>query len=215
MEKIISIIVVIILIAACKKSSTSGSAPKLTVTIGTQVWVLKNLDVSTYKNGDPIPKVTDATEWAALTTGAYCYYNNDSATYAGVYGKLYNWYAVADPRGLAPAGYHIPSDAEWTTLSTSLGIDAGGTMKETRTTHWATPNTGATNSSGFTGLPGGGRFNAGAFIRIGINGYWWSSSEYHISNFTAWSRALDYNSSNLYKANVPMHFGFSVRCLRD
>ena len=145
----------------------------------------KNLDVDRYRNGDPIPKVTDPTAWVALTTGAYCYYNNDSATYAATYGKLYNWYAVNDPRGLAPAGWHIPSDAEWATIETCLGgaSVAGGEMKETGTIHWQSPNTGATNSSGFTGLPGGYRnydvvFSDVGYLRLLVEfyGVQWSRS---------------------------------------
>ena len=106
------------------------------ITICNQVWMLKNLDVSTYRNGDPIPQVTDPTTWVGLTTGAWCYYNNDPANGA-IYGKLYNWYAVNDPRGLAPTGWHVPSDAEWTELSTCLDAisptgNVGGKMKEPR-----------------------------------------------------------------------------------
>src|SRR5262245_15639657 len=101
------------------------------IVIGTQQWMAKNLDVAFYRNGDPIPKVNDGTAWANLTTGAWCYYNNDS-TQSKKYGKLYNWYAVNDPRGLAPAGWHIPSDSEWTTMEKSLGgsLIAGGKLKE-------------------------------------------------------------------------------------
>src|SRR5205085_6409714 len=134
------------------------------------------LSVSTYLNGDTIPSITDPTIWASLTTGAYCYYNNDSTTYAATYGKLYNWYAVNDPRGLAPLGWHIPSDAEWTTLENCLGGSsvAGGAMKETGITYWLSPNTSATNSSGFTGLPGGYRNPSdGSFYLISSNGIWW------------------------------------------
>jgi len=185
------------------------------VTICTQVWMNTNLDVSTYRNGDPIPKVTDITDWAALTTGAYCYYNNDSATYAATYGKLYNWYAVNDPRGLAPAGWHVPSDAEWTTIETCLGgaSVAGGAMKETGTTHWASPNTGATNSSGFTGLPGGYRTNGGSFSSVGFLGYWWSSTEN--GNPNAWARALASGNGNISRFAAGKLYGYSVRCLRD
>src|ERR1035437_1728963 len=144
----------------------------------TQVWMLKNLDVSTYRNGDWIPEVTDPGAWSALTTGAWCWYNNDP-TMGVIYGKLYNWYAVNDPRGLAPTGWHVPSDAEWWTLSTCLGgaAVAGGAMKETGTTHWTSPNTGATNSSGFTGLPEGLRTDGGPFYDVGSYGGWWSSTE--------------------------------------
>ncbi|HZV69689.1 MAG TPA: FISUMP domain-containing protein [Saprospiraceae bacterium] len=142
-----------------------------------QSWMTKNLDVTTYRNGDPIPKVTTNSAWAVLTTGAYCYYNNDSTTYAATYGKLYNWYAVNDPRGLAPEGWHIPTDFEWTTLGNCLGGNsiAGGLMKEAGTVHWTSPNTGATNLSGFTGLPAGFRDNSGFFNAISTTGVWWSS----------------------------------------
>src|SRR5665647_2153473 len=160
----------ILLFTSCKKTKTNPPTPPVSipsVTICTQVWMLKNLDVSTYRNGDLIPEVTDQTAWATLTTGAWCYNNNDPAV-GVIYGKLYNWYAVNDPRGLAPTGWHVPSDAEWTTLSTCLGGDAvaGGAKKETGTTHWTSPNTGATNSSGFTALPGGLRDRTGPFYNV-------------------------------------------------
>jgi uncharacterized protein (TIGR02145 family) len=143
---------------------TGSNEPEIyaSIKIGSQVVMKKNLNVSHYRNGDRIPQVKGPDKWAALTTGAWCWYNNDSANGA-VYGKLYNWYAVNDPRGLAPEGWHIPSDAEWTTLTTFLGGEgvAGGKMKERGITHWIYPNTDATNSSGFTGLPGGVRYFLG------------------------------------------------------
>lgn len=128
-----------------------------TVLIGDQCWMMENLKVTHYRNGDPIPHVTDGVTWGNLTSGAYCNYNNDEGNVA-TYGRLYNWYAVDDSRNIAPAGWHVPSDAEWQTLVDYLGGDAvaGGKMKEAGTTHWASPNTGATNESGFTALPGGG-----------------------------------------------------------
>ncbi len=183
------------------------------VTICNQVWMNKNLDVSTYRNGDPIPKVTDPTIWAGLTTGAYCYYNNDSAQYAAVYGKLYNWYAVNDPRGLAPIGWHVPSDAEWGALETCLGGSsvAGGKLKEAGTAHWSSPNTGAINSSGFAGLPGGRRRDYGTFDSFGGYGFWWSSTEYQ--PFNAWTLALYYFAGYSSWGPNMKHFGFSVRCL--
>ncbi|HUR09717.1 MAG TPA: fibrobacter succinogenes major paralogous domain-containing protein [Flavitalea sp.] len=179
-------------------------------------WMTKNLDVAVYRNGDPIPKVTDGATWAALTTGAYCYYNNDSTMYAATYGKLYNWYAVNDPRGLPPEGWHIPTYFEWTTLGTCLGGDAvaGGPMKETGTTHWTAPNTGATNNSGFTGLPGGARSSLGVFDDIGIGGFWWSSTK-EGTNY-AWYRILVFDSDDLISFDgYDKHYGFSVRCLKD
>jgi uncharacterized protein (TIGR02145 family) len=134
-----------------------------------------NLEVTNYRNGDIIPYVSDPTAWAGLTTGAWCYYKNDLKS---GYGKLYNWYAVNDIRGLAPAGWHVPTDAEWTTLTTFLGgvSVAGGKMKTTGTKSWKTPNTAATNSSGFSGLPGGYCSNAGTFFNVDYFGYWWSST---------------------------------------
>jgi uncharacterized protein (TIGR02145 family) len=174
----------------------------------------KNLDVAFYRNGDPIPQVTDPTAWAALTTGAWCYYNNDP-TQGNKYGKLYNWYAVNDPRGLAPQGWHVPSDAEWTTLETTLGGSsvAGGKMKEAGTLNWTTPNTSATNESGFAGLPGGGRNYYGTFVTIGEYGYWWSSTE--SSTDGAWSRYLGYNLGDVSRYGTNKVKGYSVRCLRD
>jgi uncharacterized protein (TIGR02145 family) len=176
--------------------------------------MLNNLEVTTYRNGDPIPQVTDPAAWGLLSTGAWCYYNNNSAN-GPVYGKLYNWYAVNDPRGVAPAGWHVPSDAEWTTLSTCLGGDliAGGPMKEIGTTHWTPPNTGATNTSGFTGLPGGGRASVGAFVGVGDVGFWGSSSEGGTTG--AWTRALFYISGVIGRDGPSKRNGFSVRCLRD
>ena len=188
-----------------------------TTTICNQTWMRYNLNASKYRNGEDIPEVTDFAAWAALTTGAWCWYANNSAN-GTTYGKLYNWYAVNDPRGLAPAGWHIPTDAEWTTLETCLGGSSvtGGAMKETGTTHWVSPNTGATNSSGWTGLPGGFRkFYLGAtFEGVGEAGYWWSSTE-NLTEGGAWYRYLYYNNGNIgmFYANKPV--GFSVRCLRD
>jgi uncharacterized protein (TIGR02145 family) len=185
------------------------------VTIGTQVWTTQNLSVVRYRNGDIIPQVTDPTQWAALTTGAWCWYNNDSATYSATYGRLYNWYATNDARGFTPQGWHIPSTSEWSILETTLGGStiAGGAMKST--SGWNSPNTGATNSSGFTGLPGGYRGNSGAFNYIGYNGSWWSSTVYETTN--AWSCTLNYNNITAdrnYEFEAK-RVGLSVRCVRD
>jgi len=180
-----------------------------------QQWMTRNLAVASYRNGDRIPQVKDENKWAALTTGAWCWFNNDSATGA-IYGRLYNWYAVNDPRGLAPVGWHVPSDAEWDSLETHLGNNAGGKLKETGTTHWALPNTGATNKTGFTGLPGGyrgflGSWNSGT----GYTGFWWSSTEYESYPNSAWYRRLLYNNGYIENWPEDKHTGASVRCLRD
>jgi|SRR5688572_4557915 len=185
------------------------------VSICCQRWMTRNLNVATYRNGDAIPNVTYGDDWLLLTTGAYCYYDNDSATYAATYGKLYNWYAVNDPRGLAPEGWYIPTDFEWTTIGTCLGGDvvAGGPMKEIGTTHWTTPNTGATNLSGFTSLPGGYRASNGTFYSISSYGKWWTSTE--DNTYGAWSRDLGHSNDDLNRSISSKVSGFSVRCLRD
>ena len=187
------------------------------VSIGSQTWALKNLDVSTYRNGDPIPEVQNPTTWASLTTGAWCY-NNNITSNGSTYGKLYNWYAVNDPRGLAPNGYHIPSDAEWTTLTTYLANiyitgNEGGAMKETGLSHWLSPNTGATNSSGFTGLPGGSRSSNGLFSSVGQRGNWWSSLGGFVND--AWLRSLGYNYGSVNSYQEYKQNGSSVRCVKD
>ena len=190
-----------------------GCSPA-TIKICDQNWMVKNLDVTTYSNGDRIPQVTDPSAWAALTTGAWCYYENSSAN-RRIYGKLYNWYAVHDSRGLAPRGWHIPADAEWDNVLNCLGGYelAGGAMKETGTAHWATPNTGATNSSGFTALPGAARDEAGLFVNIGFEGIWWSASE---SNSTsAFYRNIIFSAGNLGRGITSKRIGASVRCVKN
>ena len=193
------------------------------VTIGTQIWMAKNLDVTTYRDGTPIPQVTDPAEWANLTTGAWCYYNNDPA-YGLIYGKLYNWFAVAgihdnDPntpnKTLAPLGYHIPTDLEWTSLGSYLGGDsiAGGKMKEIGTAHWKNPNS-ANNASGFTALPGGYRKNIdGSFISITVFGMWWTATE--SSPTHAWNSYLYNEYEDSYRSAISKKIGLSVRCVKD
>lgn len=201
-----------------------GDCSAVITPICDQDWMVRNLDVDHYRNGDPIPQVTDQSAWIGLKTGAWCYYNNDSA-YGAVYGKLYNWQAVNDPRGLAPIGWHIPSDGEWNSLAICLDPNAnlnifnqspiaGGAMKETGSTHWIYPNTGATNSSGFTGLPGGYRINSG-FDHINNYGLWWSSSEGNISMGDVWTRVLSYSDGYIGRGSNFKPEGHSVRCLRD
>lgn len=185
-----------------------------TVTIGTQVWMAENLKVTHYRNGDAIPNVTDNGTWSGLTTGAYCAYNNDENNVA-TYGRLYNWYAVADSRNIAPAGWHVPTDEEWQTLVDYLGGSsvAGGKLKETGTAHWNSPNEGATNESGFTALPGGYRYDSGLFVNMGDYAYFWSSTEY--SSYFAWYRYLSFSHSQVGRTNLIKRLGFSVRCVRD
>jgi uncharacterized protein (TIGR02145 family) len=194
------------------------SAPLLpTVEICGVKWTTENLDVTTYRDGTPIPEVQDQAIWNNLTTGAWCYYNNDPSN-GLIYGKLYNWYAVNDPRGLAPLGYHIPTATEWTTLTSCLGGNAvaGGPLKEAGLAHWATPNTGATNSSGFTALPGGQRVaNNSSFIWVGatLNADFWTSTPFTPTNST--NRSLSATSTNVTQWNYDNRNGMSIRLIKD
>ena len=199
------------------------------VKIGNQWWMVENLKVTKYNDGTAIPNVSDATAWAALTTGAYCDYSNSTAN-GTKYGHLYNWYTVNTGK-LAPSGWHVPTDAEWTTLQNYLianGYNYDGTTTDDKTakslaakTDWATSaTTGAigkdltlNNSTGFSALPGGYRDGAGSFSNLGNGGLWWSATEY--STDYAWSRYLIYFDTNLYSYNYDEQFGFSVRCVRD
>jgi len=200
--------------------STTDSA--LTVTIGSQIWSKFNLDVTTYSDGTPIPQVSNPVEWSNLTTGAWCYYNNDTANWV-VYGKLYNWYAVAgihdnDPttpnKTLAPSGWRIPSNNDWTELTNFLGARevAGSKMKATGTTLWNAANI-ATNESGFTALPGGDRIIDGSFQSIGNWTAWWSTSEYGSdSNLVRGLGILHYSPFSFISLNYKK-MGLSVRCV--
>jgi uncharacterized protein (TIGR02145 family) len=191
-----------------------------TVTIGTQTWMAENLKTTRYNDGTAIPLVTDITEWLTLATPAYCWYGNDEAAYKGTYGALYNWYTVIIGK-LAPVGWHLPTDAEWDTLITYLGDSSvvGGKLKETSTTHWKSPNTGATDDAGFSALPGGYRCDAGcandgAFENIGCYGFWWSTNEY--TTYTGGNRYMNYNYADVKRStNEGKGSGFSVRCIRD
>jgi uncharacterized protein (TIGR02145 family) len=184
------------------------------VTIGKQVWMSENLNVDKFRNGDPIPEAKTYEEWFAAHDNnqpAWCYNDNDPSN-GTKYGKLYNWHAVNDPRGLAPNGYHIPTDAEWTILTDYLGGEdnAGTSMKST--SGWK-DNGNGTNSSGFSGLPGGNRGNDGTFGGIGYGGSWWSSSEYDTD--AAWFRNLVYANGVVERYDDGKVCGLSVRCLRD
>ena len=182
-----------------------------TVTIGTQAWTSKNLAVTTYRNGDVIPQVQDASAWASLETGAWCYFSND-AFYGTKYGKLYTWYAVNDTRGLAHKGFHIPSDAEWTILTNYLGGKlAAGTKMKSGSGWYANGN--GTNSSGFAGFPGGYRVSDGTFYDNGRHGPWWSATESESSG--AWHRDLHYNNGSVDRASISKQDALSVRCLGD
>ena len=213
--------ILVIVQLACKEPPPPPppiSDPTPSVKICNQTWMVKNLEVDKYRNGDPIPQVTDNAQWAALTTGAWCYLGNDAANGA-IYGKLYNWYAVNDPRGLAPQGWHIPTTNEYSTLANCLGggLIAGDKLKESGPGHWG-PGNAATNSSGFTALPGGMRlgladgWNNGIFSSYG-EGRWWTRTPY--DNDWSWFHNLIRSASNSYIDYFSKDAGFSVRCVKD
>jgi uncharacterized protein (TIGR02145 family) len=195
---------------ATTTTTTTNCCTLEEVEIGTQIWTACNLDVSTYRDGTPIPQVTDPTQWANLTTGAWCYYNNADDN---CYGKLYNWYAVTDPRGLAPVGYHIPSKAEWDTLATFLSSNPGGKLKEVGLTNWNSPNTYATNLYGFTALPSGTRDETGSFDWEGDYGNWWSTTPSSSTN--AWSYYTYTLGGGLPGSTTKKTRGFAIRLIKD
>lgn len=183
------------------------------VKIGYQVWMAENLRTTKYSDGTSIALVSDNAAWSSLGTAAYCWYDNNSGTYEDPYGKLYNWWAASSGK-LCPTGWHVPSDAEWTVLIDNYfgNNNAGGYLKEIGTTHWSTPNTGATNLSGFTALPGGARGDDADFGDFGSYGYFWSST--HDSN-NGWSRYMDNHSTEVKRYSYYKKAGFSVRCVMD
>ena len=181
------------------------------IKIGNQTWTTKNLDVTTYCNGDAIPQVQDKKAWANLITGAWCYYDNDASSGA-TYGKLYNWYAVNDSRGLAPKGYHIPTDKQWTKLINNLGGKEIAGIEMKSTIGWNNDGNG-TNSSGLLCLPGGSRDFENDFDYVGDIGIWWSSS--HDYTIKAWGLLLGCVNGSVLRASLDKQNGFSVRCIKD
>ena len=195
-----------------------------TIVIGTQEWMAENLNTGMYRNGEVIPNVTNNTQWATLSTGAWGIYNNDSQ-YECPYGKLYNWYAVNDSRNVCPAGWHVPSDAEWSTLSQTLdpssianitgtqSMVAGGFLKSTNAVLWTNPNQDANNSSGFSALPAGQRDSNGSIGSNGnLTGFWTKQA---FGNAAAWTREIYYYGGSLERYSYDKRVGYSVRCLRD
>ena len=232
-------ILVFLMTVNCSKNNTNDPVPPATVTdidgniyhtvtIGTQVWMVEDLKTTKFNDGTLIPLVTDTAVWNNLISAGFCWFQNDAATYKATYGAIYNWHAVNTGK-LAPVGWHVPTDTEWKILEMNLGMsqaqadttgwargtDEGGKMKEAGTLHWLPPNAGATNSSGFTGLPAGERYGSdGGFHGIGDYGAWWTSTEY--DGKYAWNRCLSHDiSACAHRGRDLKDFGFSVRCVRD
>jgi len=195
-----------------------------TITIGKQVWMKENLKTTKYNDGTAIPLVADNAEWGKLTSPGYCWYDNNEAKYKNPYGALYNWYAASTGK-LCPTGWHVPTDPEWTILTSHFGgentafsggeTSAGGKLKEADTTHWASPNAGADNSSGFTALPGGTRGGgSGTYRVLGREGGWWSATE--VTKTFAWYRTITFAGANVNRDFGHLEStGFSVRCIKD
>lgn len=233
-------VTLLILLNSCRKDDNNAALRETikdidgnvytTVTIGSQVWMVENLQVTKYRNGDSIPNVTDNSKWANQTSGACCIYYNDAAL-GMKYGKLYNWYAVNDSRNIAPVGWHIATDAEWDTLVNNLKINLGNKNKVSNAlaakTDWEySPDTFSVgydltqnNSSGFTALPGGCRFffkenqSIGGYANIGISGFWWCSEEFDVDK--AYLRSIDVRYDEVYNGYLYKTSGFSVRCVKD
>ena len=212
----ILISLIIVLHSGCKKEddTTDLEDPVYhSVTIGTKTWMVENLKVTHYRNGDPILNVTDDAEWDTLTAGAYCNYNNDD-NFVNPYGRLYNWYAVNDVRNLAPEGWHIASEAEFRELIAYVGAEdvAGGRLKESGTAHWKSPNTNANNQFGFTALPGG-NFTGMGFMGLGESGNLWSSTEFPPDH--AYYLCLSSTTGRAFIAFQSKTIGCAVRCVKN
>jgi uncharacterized protein (TIGR02145 family) len=208
----------------CPTTTTTTTTEAISsVLIGDQRWSLRNLEEITYANGDVIPEVQDPAVWAARTTGAWCYYENNTAN--GVeYGKLYNYYAVVDPRGLAPVGWHIPSNTEWQDLFNFTDPGSGGgtifpntaasALKETGTTHWSSPNSDATNTTGFTALGGGFRDPTGSFFLLNNLGAFWCTEENSPTEGRSFYMTSD-DGTGTDNPNTTKQFGLSVRIIKN
>jgi uncharacterized protein (TIGR02145 family) len=182
-----------------------------TIRVGNQLWMAENLKTTRFNDGTTIPAIAGYKAWSNLISPGYCLYNNDAGRYRNKYGVLYNGYTVSTGK-LCPVGWHVPSAEEWQTLTNYCGKNvAGGELKETDS--WMSPNTGATNATGFAALPGGSRGNLGSFMDIGIRGHWWSSTENDDLDF--WNRTMSYSSSDVTGSSDHKQSGLSVRCIKD
>jgi len=189
-----------------------------TVTIGNQVWLAENLKVTKYRDGTPITNVTDAATWGNLTTEAYCYYNNNSGNEADTYGAMYNWYALSDIRNIAPEGWHVSTDEEWSELIDYLGGDnIAGSKLAGNADLWndgGLENDSEFGTTGFTALPGGYRWNGnGNYENMGNMGYFWSATEN--SSTSGWFRKMHFTTTSIYRYDISKRDGFAVRLLRD
>jgi uncharacterized protein (TIGR02145 family) len=182
------------------------------IRIGTQLWTEPNLKTTKFNDGTSIPNITDAATWGSTTGNGYCWYNNNGSN-KDTYGALYNYHAVSSGK-LCPSGWHVPTDDDWLTLKDFLGGEniAGGKLKETGTSHWTSPNTGASDDYDFTARPGGWRTSSGTFQNIGGYGYWWTST---FISPSAYYRHMQNDSERLFRAVNTERYGMSVRCIKN
>lgn len=181
--------------------------------IGNQTWMIQNLKVAHYNNGDPIPLVTDGSEWGSLNEGGICWYNNDETENRTTYGALYNYYVIDDPRGVCPDGFRIPDNDDWDELKEFLGgaSVAGGKMKTPGTTIWQSPNSGADNSSRFGAVPGGERLDDGYFSHLTVLGNYWSATT--AGGESSWFYSLSYDWPRIENNSIGNNYGLSIRCI--
>lgn len=186
------------------------------VAINGKCWTKENLKTTHFNDGTPIPTGLNNSDWVNASGAAYSVYNNDTSN-VPAYGLLYNWYAVTDTHKLCPIGFHVPTDVEFANMSFFLGGDnvASGPLKEAGFAHWNSPNNGATNAAGFTGLPGGYRFTNGAYNYNSLNGGWWSKTPSTTTTLNAYCRYMSYLNTYFPRGDTYKYFGFSVRCVRD
>ena len=223
---LLTMVLFIVLAGSCSKDDASdahktvkdveGNKYKI-VTIGTQTWMAENLRTTKLNDGSDIPLASNKGHWAVLGTPGYCWYNNDAAKYKAKYGAIYNYFTVQTAK-LCPEGWHVSTDAEWSTLTKYLTGEfgdpnrPGDKLKEIGTTHWKSPNTGATNQTGFTALPGGSRDNNGEFTDIGEYGYWWTSTQ--TKTYSAWSYYMGFKHRDVFRWEHDKNVGYSVRCVK-
>lgn len=227
--QLFTLFIILVIISACTKDENDdeSSDPNTgTITdvdgnryniikIGDQWWMSENLNTTKFRTGEDIPNVAGAGEWTATAEAAYCNSGNDLDK-AAIYGRLYNYYSVTDGRKICPDGWHIPNDDNWETLVTFLGgnVVAGGKLKHAGTDYWNSPNTDATNESGFSALPGGVRnANTSDFAGVGSTGSWWSATQFNTEKAIVWG--VTSMNGAIPDYNLDKNTGLSVRCVKD
>lgn len=234
-KSVYTLLLLLVGISACKKDKDKNAVTHLnpdltygsvmdvdgnkyaTIQIGNQEWMAENLRTTRYSNGDTLSHCIENWRWYSITTGAWCNYNNDPS-YDALYGKLYNWTTTVDPRNICPQGWHAPSNEDWTTLINFLGgtVVAGKKMKSTIQAHWLGTNGEATNESGFSALPSGGRASDGNFMLMSYRAPFWSTTESGSGNPWASIAEIFWDNNGTYNFSAEnKKYGYCIRCLKD